>query len=161
MTRSSETGIGLVRAERLVPAPCFAQAQHLAAEPCLSLSSFCALLEFKLLHFDDSVGVLAMIVLSASGLLVEEVVAVSVVVTWPVVAVAVRWHVVVTVVSWVMSVLVSLLWAAAVQLDLVVFVAVHVLSSSPGRLRQVSSFLACFSQQVVQSERTLDRGCSV
>ena len=104
-----------------------------------------------------------MTVLSASGLLVEDaVVAVSVVVTWPVVAVAVLWHVVVTVVSSVKSVLMSPLWAAVTQSDLVVFVAVHVLFSSPGLLHHVSSsFLAFVSQQVVQSERTLDHCCSM
>ena len=48
----------------------------------------------------------------------DAVVAVSVVVTWSVVAVAVLWHV--------------HLWAAVVQSDLVVLVVVHVLFSSPG-----------------------------
>ena len=85
-------------------------------------------------------------IMSASGLLVEDaVVAVSVVLLWPVVAVAVPWHVVVPVVSSVMSVLMSLLWAAVFQSDLAVLVMVHVLLSSPGRLRQISSP----SQQVV------------
>ena len=88
-----------------------------------------------------------MTVLSASGLLVEDaVVAVSVVVTWPVVAVAVWWHAVVTVVSSVKSVLMSSLWAA-VQSDLVVFLAVHVLFSSPDLLHHVSSFLAFISSK--------------
>ena len=98
-----------------------------------------------------------MFVLSASGLLVEDaVVAVSVVLQWPVVAVAVPWHVVVAVVSSVMSVLMSLLWAAVFQSDLVVLVMVHVLLSSPGRLRQVSSsFLASPSQQVMPASLVL------
>ena len=52
---------------------------------------FCALLELEPQHFDDSVGELAWIVLSASGLVTEDaVVAVSAVVLWPVVAVAVQ-----------------------------------------------------------------------
>ena len=39
----------------------------MASTPCLSLSSFSALLELEPQHFDDSVGVLVRIVLSASG----------------------------------------------------------------------------------------------
>ena len=62
------------------------------------------------------------------------VVAVSVVVLWPVVDVAVLWHVVVAVVPSMESVLKSLMRAAAVQFDLVVLVVVHVLFSSQGLL---------------------------
>ena len=50
----------LVQTERCIRALWFAQAPHLTWAPCLSLSSFCAVLEFV----DDSVGVLVKIVLS-------------------------------------------------------------------------------------------------
>ena len=54
---------------------------------------FALSLSFEPQHCDDCVGALVMIVLSASGLVVEVlVVAVSVVVLWSVVAVAVLWH---------------------------------------------------------------------
>ena len=57
-----------------------------------------------------------MLVLSASRLVVEQVgVAVSVVVLWPVVAVAFLWLIPLWLVPSVESVLISLLWAAAVQ----------------------------------------------
>ena len=91
------------------------------------------------------------IVLSASGLVAEDaVVAVSVVVMRSVVAVAVLWHVVVAAPPSIRSILLSLLWAAVVQSDLVVLVVVHVALSSPCLLHQVSSsFLAFPSQQVM------------
>ena len=94
-----------------------------------------------------------MIVLSASG---DAVVAVSVVVLWHVVAVAVVWHVVVAVVPSVKTVLMSRLWAAVVQSDLVVLVVGHVLFPSQDLLRQVSSSILGFpSQQVMPSELVL------
>ena len=50
----------------------------------------------------------------------------------------------VAVVPSVKSVLMSQLWAAVVQSDLVVLVVVHVLFSSPGLLHQVSSSFLAF-----------------
>ena len=87
-----------------------------------------------------------MIVLSASGPVDENaVVAVSAVVLW---------HVDVAAVFSVKSVLMSLLWAAVVQSDLVV--VVHVLFLDQGLLHQVLlSFLACPCQQVMPSELVL------
>ena len=108
----------MVQPERLVRASCFVPAPHMASVPCLSLSLFGALLELEPQHFDDYVAVLVMIVLSASGLVVEDaVVAVSVVVLWHLVAVVLA----------VESVLMSLS-------DLVVLVVVHVFFSSLGLL---------------------------
>ena len=93
-----------------------------------------------------------MFVLSASGLVVADtLVAVSGVVLWPVVTVAVLWHVLALVPS-VESVLISVLWAAAVQSDLVVLVVIHMLSFSPDFLHQVSSsYPAILSRRVMPS----------
>ena len=106
------------------------------------------------------------IALSASGLVAEDaVVAVSVVILWLVIAIAVMWHVfaiaamwqvVVAVVPSARSVLLCRLSGAVVQSDIVVWVVVHVLFSSPGLLQQVSSsFLTSPSQQVMPSELVL------
>ena len=99
-------------------------------------------------------SVLVMIVLSASGLVVEHAV---VDVLWPVVAVAVLCHVVAVAPS-AELVLIYLLWAAAVQSNIVVLVVVHVRFSSLDLLYQVSSsLLACISQQVIPSELVLSQ----
>ena len=97
---------------------------HICSRHALSLSLFYALHELEPQHFDDSVAV--KIVLSASGLVSEDVVrcCFCLFFVWSVVAVAVLWHFVVPVVPSIRSVLLSLLWAAVVQSDLVVLVVV-------------------------------------
>ena len=105
------------------------------------------------------------IVLSESGLVAEDAVAASVVALWNVVEVAVLWHVDVAVGLSMRSVLLSMLWAAISQSNLVVLVMVHVLFSSPGLLHQVSSsFLAFILSRRCHPNmlfRTFDRCCSM
>ena len=121
-------------------------------------------LELELQHFDDSVGMLVRIVLSASGPVAEDAVgAVCVVVMCSVVAVAVLWHVVAVVLS-IRSVLLSLLWAAVVQSDLVVAVAVRVhqvsssfspISFSAGDVIRTCSFALVIAVAPCDSHRLL------
>ena len=140
----------------LVQASCFAQAPHLTSTPCLSLSSFCALLELEPQHFHDYVGVLT-IVLSASGLAVEDaVVVVSVVILWPVVTVAVLCHVVAVAPS-AELVLISVVGGCC-PVNVVVLVVVHVRFSSLDPLYQItSSLLACISQHVIPFKLVLSQ----
>ena len=148
MTKPSVSGIGASLVQTML---------------CSSTTSGFALFVFALLelepqHFDDSAGDLVRIALSASGLVTEDALLAGSVVLRPVVVVAVLWHVVVAVVPTVKSVLLTFLWAAVVQSDLVVLVVVHVLFWSPGLLHQVSSsFLAFLSMRVMPSELVLSR----
>ena len=80
---------------------------------------FCALLESQ--RSDNDVGVLVVIVLSASRQAVVAAVVAVAAVLWPTIDVAVLWFVAV----FVESVLTSLSWVTAVQSDLVVSVVVH------------------------------------
>ena len=92
-----------------------------------------ALLELEPQRSDNSVGVLVVIVLSASRQAVMAAVVAAVL--WPTIDVAVRWFVAV----FVESVLTSLSWVTAVQSDLVVSVVVHVAFSSSDPLHMFLS----------------------
>ena len=94
-------------------------------QPTMPLAHLCcALLEPQ--RSDNDVGVLVVIVLSASRLAVVAAVVAVAVVLWSTIDVAVRWFVAV----FVESVLTSLSWVTAVQSGLVVSVVVHVAVSS-------------------------------
>ena len=111
-------------------------------------------------HFDDYVGVLVKIVLSASGLVAEDAsVAVSVVVLWSVVAVAVLWHVVAVVPS-ITSVLLSVFGGSdlAVWVRSICFSRVRVFCTNPHHFWHFLRKKRCHPNLFL---RTFDRFCSV